>query len=75
MELRGTVRPVLAGAAVEIQRLNGGAAWQTVGRASVDASGEFAARMHVPPGSYRARVPAPGRGLVAGISSTLVVNA
>jgi stage II sporulation protein D len=75
MELRGTVRPVLAGAAVEIQRLNGGAAWQTVGRASVDGSGEFAARMHVPPGSYRARVPAPGRGLVAGISSTLVVNA
>jgi stage II sporulation protein D len=74
MELRGTVRPALAGAAVEIQRQNGGGTWQTVGRARVDASGEFAATMHVPPGNYRARVPAPGRGLVGGTSSTLVVN-
>jgi stage II sporulation protein D len=74
MELRGTVRPVLAGAAVEIQRLNGGAVWRTVGRTTIDARGEFTAAMHVPPGSYRARVPAPGRGLVAGTSSTLVVK-
>jgi stage II sporulation protein D len=73
MELRGTVRPVLRGAAVEIQRLNGGGSWQTVGRATVDAQGEFVAAVHVPPGSYRARVPAPGRGLVAGASPTLVV--
>jgi hypothetical protein len=74
MELRGTVRPLLAGAAVEIQRANGGGSWQTVGRATVDAQGAFAATMHVPAGSYRARVPAPGRGLVAGTSSTLVVG-
>ena len=73
MELRGTVRPVLRGAAVEIQRLNGGGSWQTVGRATVDAQGGFVAALHVPPGSYRARVPAPGRGLVAGTSPTLVV--
>jgi stage II sporulation protein D len=73
MELRGTIRPVLRGAAVEIQRLNGGGSWQTVGRATVDAQGEFVAALHVPPGSYRARVPAPGRGLVAGTSPTLVV--
>jgi hypothetical protein len=32
------------------------------------------ARLNVIPGSYRARVPAPGRGLVAGTSSTLVVG-
>jgi stage II sporulation protein D len=74
MELRGTVRPVLAGATVELQRQNGGSLWQTVGRATVNPRGEFAAAMHVPPGSYRARVPAPGRGLVAGTSSTLVVE-
>ena len=74
MELRGTVRPVLAGAAVEVQRQNSGGLWQTVGRATINARGEFAATMHVPPGSYRARVPAPGRGLVAGTSSTLVVE-
>jgi stage II sporulation protein D len=73
MELRGIVRPVLRGAAVEIQRLNGGGSWQTVGGATIDAQGEFVAALHAPPGSYRARVPAPGRGLVAGTSPTLVV--
>jgi stage II sporulation protein D len=74
MELRGTVTPVLPGAAVEIQRQNGGGSWQTVGRGTVSAQGAFVATIHVPPGSYRARIPTPGRGLVAGTSSTLVVN-
>ena len=74
MELRGTVRPALNGAAVEIQRQNGRSSWQTLGRARVNAQGEFAANVYVPPGSYRARIPAPGRGLVAGTSSTLVVT-
>jgi stage II sporulation protein D len=72
MELRGTVRPVLRGVAVEIQRLSRGS-WQTVGQATVDAQGEFLAALHVPPGTYRARVGAPGRGLVAGTSPALVV--
>jgi stage II sporulation protein D len=72
-ELTGSVRPTLAGAAVEIQRLSG-QTWQVVGRTTVGAAGEFTARVNVTPGSYRARVPAPGRGLVAGTSSTLVVN-
>jgi stage II sporulation protein D len=72
-ELTGTVRPVLNGSAVEIQRLNG-QSWQVVGRTTIDALGEFTARVDVTPGSYRARVPAPGRGLVAGSSATLVVN-
>jgi stage II sporulation protein D len=73
MELRGTVRPALAGAGVEIQRQSGRGSWLTVGRATVNAQGAFAAAIHVPPGSYRARIPAPGRGLVAGTSPTLVV--
>jgi stage II sporulation protein D len=73
MELRGSVKPLLSGAAVEIQKLEG-KTWQTVGRATVDARGDFSAQMYVPPGSYRAVVPAPGRGLVAGTSSTLVVK-
>jgi stage II sporulation protein D len=73
MELRGSVKPLLAGAGVEIQRLNG-RTWGTVGRATVDGRGDFIASIYVPPGSYRALVPAPGRGLVAGTSSTLVVN-
>ena len=73
MELRGTVRPALIGAAVEIQRLSG-RTWGTVGRATVSEGGSFAAPIHVPPGSYRARIPSPGRGLVGGTSQTLVVN-
>jgi stage II sporulation protein D len=73
MELRGSVKPLLAGAGVELQKLSG-RTWQTVGRATVDARGDFSARIYVPPGSYRAVVPTPGRGLVAGTSSTLVVS-
>jgi hypothetical protein len=72
-ELSGSIRPVLTGAAVEIQRLNG-RAWQVVGRTTVDQAGGFTAFLEVTPGSYRARVPAPGRGLVAGTSPTVVVN-
>ena len=73
MELRGTMRPGIVGASVEIQRLNG-KIWGTVGNTSVVEGGTFAAQMHVPPGSYRARIPTPGRGLVAGTSQTLVVS-
>jgi hypothetical protein len=74
MELRGAMKPGVVGAAVEIQRLNGGQAWRTVGRATVAEGGTFSATMHVPPGSYRARIAAPGRGLVEGTSQTLVVS-
>lgn len=73
MALRGTVRPAIVGAAVEIQRLSG-RAWGTVGRATVAEGGAFSAAIHVPPGSYRARIARPGRGLVAGTSQTLVVT-
>jgi stage II sporulation protein D len=73
MELRGTMRPAVVGAAVEIQRLSG-RAWGAVGRATVAEDGSFSAAMHVPPGSYRARIPMPGRGLAAGTSATLVVR-
>lgn len=73
LELRGTVRPAIDGAAVEIQRLNG-RTWGTVGRTTVAEGGTFSAAINVPPGSYRARIARPGRGLVAGTSQTLVVT-
>ncbi|HET9324755.1 MAG TPA: SpoIID/LytB domain-containing protein [Gaiellaceae bacterium] len=73
MELRGTVRPVITGASVEIQR-QGGQVWSTVGRAVVAEDGSFSAPIYVPPGNYRARVPSPGRNLVAGTSPTLAVR-
>jgi stage II sporulation protein D len=72
-ELSGSVRPVLNGSSVEIQRLNG-QSWQVVGRTTVDAVGQFTATVNVTPGTYRARIPAPGRGLVAGTSTNLVVR-
>ncbi len=71
-QLEGSVRPALEGTAVEILRLNG-PAWQVVARTTVGAGGKFLATLDVTSGSYRARVPSPGRGLVAGTSSTLVV--
>jgi stage II sporulation protein D len=73
MELRGTIRPAIVGADVEIQRL-AGQVWRTVGRTTVVEGGTFTAPMYVPPASYRARVPTPGRGFVAGSSQTLVVS-
>ena len=71
--LSGSVRPLLAGTAVEVERQNG-RSWHVVGRATVDAQGEFTVPVDVTPGSYRARVPAPGRGLVAGTSAIIVVR-
>jgi stage II sporulation protein D len=73
MSITGSVRPVLNGTSVEIQRL-AGTVWRTVGRATVDPAGVFSTYMRIPPGSYRAHIPTPGRGLVAGTSPTLVVN-
>jgi stage II sporulation protein D len=69
--LRGLVRPVLRGAAVEIQR-NAGDGWRLAARAQVDERGDFQAAVRLTPASYRARVVA-GRGFVPGISKPLRV--
>jgi stage II sporulation protein D len=69
--LRGLVRPVLPGAQVELQRLRG-SSWRVVGRAEVDAAGNFEVRLELAPGSYRARVTA-GRGFAPGVSPVLKV--
>ena len=69
--LRGLVRPLLAGAQVEIQR-DAGNGWRLAARATVDERGDFQARLQLTPGTYRARVVA-GRGFVPGMSKTLRV--
>lgn len=69
--LRGTARPILPDATIEVQRLEG-EAWVTVAKAALDAKGEFEASLQVTPGSYRARF-APGRGFVPGTSPVLKV--
>jgi stage II sporulation protein D len=71
--LRGYARPVLPGAPVALQRLDGNA-WRTVTRATIDAAGNFEARLPLTPGSYRARL-APGRGFAPGVSLILRVGA
>lgn len=71
--LRGTVRPVLAGTAVQIQR-SSGALWSPVATAETDEQGAFRARFNLTQGLYRA-VASPGRGLVTGTSPVLRVVA
>jgi hypothetical protein len=72
-ELRGLVRPLLPGARVDVQQLDG-TAWRTVKRVQVDDRGDFTAPLRVASGSYRARVIA-GRGFVPGTTRVLqVVN-
>lgn len=70
--LRGYARPVLPGASVAVQRLDG-TTWRTVTRAAIDANGDFEAILTLAPGSYRARL-APGRGFAPGVSPVLRVG-
>ena len=72
-ELRGFVRPVLPGARVDVQRLDG-TVWRTVKSVQVDDRGDFVAPLQLATGSYRARVIS-GRGFVPGTTRVLqVVN-
>jgi stage II sporulation protein D len=69
--LRGLERPLLPGTTVQVQRL-ADTAWKTVATATVDAGGNFEAKLKLVPGDYRARF-APGRGFVPGLSKVLRV--
>src|SRR5436190_1573779 len=72
-ELRGLVRPVLPGARVDVQRLDG-TQWRVVKRVQVDDRGDLDAPFRLASGSYRARVVS-GRGFVPGTTRVLqVVN-
>jgi stage II sporulation protein D len=70
--LRGTVKPVLGGATVALQRLDG-TVWRGVATATVDSAGAFQAALELVPGTYRARI-APGRGFTEGLSPELDVG-
>jgi stage II sporulation protein D len=71
--LTGLARPVLPGAAVQVQRL-GQSGWTTAARTTVGANGSFTAKIELTPGTYRARVIA-GKGFAAGVSKVLKVVA
>lgn len=72
--LRGTVRPRLKGAVVEIERRKG-SSWTSVGQAALDAVGAFALAFDtpLPAGTYRARIVATD-GFATGISPSLQVS-
>ncbi len=68
--LSGTVKPLTAGTAVEVQQLVDGS-WSTVLEATSDAGGRFAAVVPAA-GVYRART-APAQGFAEGLSGQLEV--
>jgi stage II sporulation protein D len=72
VSVSGDARPVLPGAAVDVQRLVSGV-WQTVATTAIDSTGRFVAQVDLQSGSYRARVVA-GRGFAVGISETMTVT-
>jgi stage II sporulation protein D len=72
ISVNGSVRPLLPGATVLIQRLDSGG-WQTVTDTTVGSDGSYSATVDLIAGSYRARV-APGRGFAIGFSETLIVQ-
>ncbi len=73
VQLRGYLRPdSLAGAKVTIQRQDG-PGWATVAQTTVDAEGNFVAKLQLTSGVYRARVSS-GHGFVAGTSPVLQVS-
>ncbi len=69
--LSGTVKPLAAGTAVELQQLLDGS-WSTVAEATSDGEGRFAA-VAPEPGVYRART-APTQGFAEGLSGQLEVQ-
>src|SRR6476619_6956621 len=72
-QLSGYVRPAsLAGTTVLIQKQQG-AAWPTVGEATVEANGDFLAKLQLTTGVYRVRVSS-GHGFVVGFSPVLQVT-
>jgi hypothetical protein len=72
-QLTGYVRPAsLAGTTVLIQKQQG-SAWPTVGQATLEANGDFLAKLQLTTGVYRARVSS-GHGFVVGFSPVLQVS-
>jgi hypothetical protein len=69
--VQGTVRPIVAGAAVQLQRLDAGA-WSTLSSTVTDATSSWSFPGALATGTYRVRA-APGHGIAAGLTVTLSV--
>jgi SpoIID/LytB domain protein len=68
---RGTMRPALAGAAVQLQQQSG-AAWTTLATGVTDTAGGWSFAQALTTGTYRVRC-APGHGLAPGLSAPIAV--
>jgi hypothetical protein len=71
VSVTGLARPVLPGAAVQVQRL-GSSGWAKVAQTTMASDGSFNAQLALSSGSYRARVVA-GHGFAVGLSKIVVV--
>jgi stage II sporulation protein D len=69
--VRGAEVPAVAGAAVQLQRQDGGG-WSTVASTTADTSGAYGFTGPIAAGTYRVRC-APGHGLAPGVSATFTV--
>ncbi len=70
VSVSGSIRPALASAVVQLQQQSG-TAWTTVSSTVTDAAGAWSFSGALPAGTYRIRC-APGQGLAAGVSATLL---
>jgi hypothetical protein len=70
--LTGDVSPGQTGTPVTIQR-RAAVGWEAVTTAVTGPNGTFRVELELPPGAYRALVPA-GGGLVAGTSAALTLS-
>jgi len=68
----GLVKPLLPGAAVQVQKQGANGSWATIATTKVTADGAFEASVDLRPGTYRARVVG-GKGFAAGLSPVLTV--
>ena len=68
----GSVRPAVAGAAVQLQR-SAGTGWTTVSSTVTDGTGAYTFGGPLVPGDYRVRC-APGGGLQPGLSTAVTVS-
>ena len=68
----GRIRPVVAGAAVQLQQQTG-TGWTTVSSTVTDAAGGWSFGGSLAGGAYRVRC-APGHGLAPGVSATLAAT-
>jgi stage II sporulation protein D len=69
--ITGSEKPVVAGAAVQLQRQDG-AAWTTVSSTVTDATGSWSFNGSLASATYRVRC-TPGQGLAPGLSATIQV--